>query len=99
MKAAEPVAYRIGIHPDEFGNLQVREFNLMLEAYKVRQKDEDYKRSYFVSMIMRPHLQEPVSPDKIFNPLYYTKEEVEEMEGDQAAKDAEYFDSFKRPET
>lgn len=72
---------------------------MMLDAYKARQKDADYKRSYFVSMLMNPHLQEPISPEKIFNPLYYTKEEVEKMEGDKAAEDIKYFDSFKRPET
>lgn len=71
----------------------------MLDAYEKRRRDEDYKRSYFVSIMMSLHLEEPISPDKIFNPLYYTKEEIEKMEGDSAAKDIEYFKSFKRPKT
>ncbi|WP_173443345.1 hypothetical protein [Selenomonas ruminantium] len=91
---AEPIAYKIGIHPAEFDELQPGEFYRMLEAYMARRKDEDFRRSYFTAMMMNPHLKEPVNPQDIFNPLYYTPEEIKTMKEKEAQSDLEYFKSF-----
>jgi len=66
----------------------------MLEAYMARRKDEDFRRSYFTAMMMNPHLKEPVNPQDIFNPLYYTPEEIKTMKEKEAQSDLEYFKSF-----
>ena len=97
MEQSEPVAYRIGLKPVEFEELTPGEFRLLVEAYEARRKDEDYRRSYFVSMMMNPHLKEPISPEQIFDPLYYTAEEIKEKKNRQAEDEAEYFKSFGRP--
>lgn len=70
------------------------EFRRLVEAYEARRKDEDYRRSYFVSLLMNPHLKEPISPEQIFDPLYYTAEEIKEKKNRQAEDEAEYFKSF-----
>jgi hypothetical protein len=46
-------------------------------------------------MIMSPHLKEPVNPQDLFNPLYYTQDEIRAMKEKQAMEDVEYFKSFK----
>lgn len=38
-----------------------------------------------------------MSPDRIFDPLYYTAEEIEEKKNRQAEDEAEYFKSFDKP--
>lgn len=43
---------------------------------------------------MNPHLKEPISPEQIFDPLYYTAEEIKEKKNRQAEDEAEYFKSF-----
>lgn len=48
-------------------------------------------------MMMNPHLKEPISPEQIFDPLYYTAEEIKEKKNRQAEDEAEYFKSFGRP--
>lgn len=95
LEYAEPIAYRIGIHPAEFEDMQPGEFYHMLEAFQERRKDEDFRRSYFTAMIMSPHLKEPVNPQDLFNPLYYTQDEIRAMKEKQAMEDVEYFKSFK----
>lgn len=45
-------------------------------------------------MLINPHLKDPMSPDQIFDPLYYTVEEIEEKKNRQAEDEAEYFKSF-----
>lgn len=91
------MAYRIGLKPQEFEELSPGEFRRLVEAYEARRKDEDYRRSYFVSLLMNPHLKEPISPEQIFDPLYYTAEEIKEKKNRQAEDEAEYFKSFGRP--
>lgn len=96
MDKSEPVAYRIGLKPAEFEELTPGEFRLLVEASEARRRDEDYRRSYFVAMLINPHLKDPMSPDQIFDPLYYTAEEIEEKKNQQAEDEAEYFKSFDR---
>lgn len=88
------MAYRIGLKPAEFEELTPGEFRLLVEASEARRRDEDYRRSYFVAMLINPHLKDPMSPDQIFDPLYYTAEEIEEKKNRQAEDEAEYFKSF-----
>lgn len=97
MDKSEPVAYRIGLKPTEFEELTPGEFRLLVEASEARRRDEDYRRSYFVAMLINPHLKDPMSPDQIFDPLYYTAEEIEEKKNRQAEDEAEYFKSFDKP--
>ena len=82
------MAYRIGLKPQEFEELSPGEFRRLVE------KDEDYRRSYFVSLLMNPHLKEPVTPEQIFDPLYYTADEIEEKKNRAAEEELEYFQSF-----
>lgn len=88
------MAYRIGLMPAEFEELTPGEFRLLVEASEARRRDEDYRRSYFVAMLINPHLKDPMCPDQIFDPLYYTAEEIEEKKNRQAEDEAEYFKSF-----
>ena len=97
MEKSEPVAYRIGLMPAEFEELTPGEFRLLVEASEARRRDEDYRRSYFVAMLINPHLKDQMSPDQIFDPLYYTAEEIEEKKNRQAEDEAEYFKSFDKP--
>lgn len=97
MEKAEPVAYRIGLTPREFEELSPGEFRSLVEAYEARRKDEDYRRAYFVSLLMNPHLKEPITPEQIYDPLYYTPDEIREKKNRAAEKELEYFQSFKRP--
>ena len=90
------MAYRIGLKPQEFEELTPGEFRLLVEAHEARRKDEDYRRSYFVSLLMNPHLKEPVTLEQIFDPLYYTADEIKEKKNRQAEDEAEYFKSFGR---
>lgn len=94
MDKSEPVAYRIGLMPAEFEALTPGEFRRLVEAYEARRKDEDYRRSYFVSMLMNPHLKEPVTPEQLYDPLYYTADKIKEKKNRQAEDEAEYFKSF-----
>ena len=94
MEQSEPVAYRIGLKPVEFEELTPGEFRPLDEAYEARRKDEDYRRSYFVAMLMNPHLKEPISPEQIFDPLYYTADEIKEKKNRAAEEELEYFQSF-----
>lgn len=91
------MAYRIGLKPVEFEELTPGEFRLLVEASEARRKDEDYRRSYFVAMLMNPHLKEPIRPEQIFDPLYYTAEEIDDKKNRQAEDEAEYFKSFDKP--
>lgn len=97
MEKSEPIAYRIGLKPTEFEELTPGEFRRLVEACEARRRDEDYRRSYFVAMLINPHLKDPMSPDQIFDPLYYTAEEIEEKKNRQAEDEAEYFKSFDKP--
>lgn len=45
-------------------------------------------------MLINPHLKEPISPEQIFDPLYYTADEIKEKKNRQAKDEAEYFKSF-----
>ena len=89
------MAYEIGLHPAEFERLQPGEFYKMLDGYKARRKDEDMRRSYFTAMLMNPHLKEPIDPQDIFKPLYYTQEEIDRQKQEKAQEDLAYFKSFK----
>lgn len=71
--------------------MQPREFYAMLDAYEQRRKDEDYRRAYFVSWIIRPHVKDAIPPDDIYRPLYYTQEEIQTMKEEKAKQDLEFF--------
>lgn len=75
--------------------MQPRELYKMMDAYRKRNKDADRKRAYLTTWIVNPHLKEPVKPDDIFNPMYYSAEEIEKMKQEKAKSDLEYFESFK----
>ena len=47
---------------------------------------------------MNPHLKEPITPEQIYDPLYYTAEEIEKKKNQQAEDEAEYFKSFDKTE-
>lgn len=45
-------------------------------------------------MLMNPHLKEPISLEQIFDPLYYTADEIKEKKNRAAEEELEYFQSF-----
>ena len=94
LKYAEPIAYQIGSHPAEFEEMQPGEFLLFLKGFEDRRKDEDFRRSYFTAMLMNPHLEKPISPQTIFNPLYYSPDEIKKMQDEKKQADIEYFKRF-----
>ena len=72
------MAYEIGIHPREFEAMQPGEFWLMLEAVVRRQKEQDRRVAYFVSVLMTPYMKEGTQIDieDIVAPLWGEAEEL-----------------------
>lgn len=58
-------AYYIGLKPDEFWNLTLREFNRLIYAYNKQQKEERQKLALHASWVMSPHLKKPISPSQL----------------------------------
>jgi len=71
------MAYGIGIHPREFEAMQPGEFWLMLEATVRRQKEQDRRAAYFLSVLMTPYMKEGAQIDieDIVAPLWGEAEE------------------------
>ena len=71
------MAYEIGIHPREFEAMQPGEFWLMLEAVVRRQREQDRRAAYFVSVLMTPYMKEGTQIDieDIVAPLWGEAEE------------------------
>ena len=78
VEATEPVAYGIlGITPEVYESLQVREFYLMLESREAEEKRQDWKRAYFVSCLVSVQCTKLVSAIDILAPLYLEEREKE----------------------
>ena len=93
VEATEPVAYGIlGITPEVYESLQVREFYLMLESREAEEKRQDWKRAYFVSCIVSVQCTKPVSVIDILAPLYPEEREKEaKRREEQRRADEEYL--------
>ena len=76
MEKSEKVAFSIGIHIEEFERMTPGEFYTCLDGYKVRLQAEDQRRAYFVSLLMSTQTKEPVKMEDIYEPLWYTQEEI-----------------------
>ncbi|WP_196602164.1 hypothetical protein [Pectinatus frisingensis] len=61
--------------PDQFENLQPHEFYKLIDGYEVREKENDFKRAYFTSWLIAPHLKEPVTVQQIMKPLHESRED------------------------
>lgn len=72
-------ALKLGLSIDEFLNLQPQELRKIAKAYNERKKEEDFRRSYFVSWIVNCQLEKPVSVNDIYEPLWVSKEEKEKQ--------------------
>ena len=72
VKATEPIAYSIGLKPNEFEQVQPGEFWLLLEANVKRQQEQDYRTAYFLSYIIAPYLKngETLDIEDIVAPLW-----------------------------
>ena len=93
VEATEPVAYGIlGITPEVYESLQVREFYLMLESREAEEKRQDWKRAYFVSCLVSVQCTKPVSAIDILAPLYPEEREKEaKRREEQCRADEEYL--------
>ena len=76
--------------------MQPRELYKMMNAYRQRQKEEDRKRAYLVTWMVNPHLEKPIKPDDVFDPMYYSPEELEKKKQEKMQADLEYFKSFRK---
>lgn len=56
----------------------------MIDGYEAREKANDFKRAYFVSWLIAPHLKEPVSAQDILKPLYDKPKTQAEQAEDKA---------------
>lgn len=78
MGAAEEIAYaELTLKPKEFEELQPREFYALIRGWKRREKARDYKKAYFVSWLIAPHVKEPINAEKIAEPLWQTPADVQ----------------------
>lgn len=51
----EPVAYGVlGLQPDQFDRLSMQEFYALLDGYEIREKVQDRKRAYFITLLIAP---------------------------------------------
>jgi len=72
---AELTAYRLGLTPAEFDDLQPQELYKLVEAHQLEQKEKDYRTSYFLSWIINTQVKKPISTSDIFDPLWLTTED------------------------
>lgn len=73
VEAAEPVAYgMLNLKPYEFEEMQIREFNAMVQGRLRRKRERDETNAYFTYWQMKPHLGEnsSLTPADILAPLY-----------------------------
>lgn len=66
--------------PNVFEELQVHEFQKLLDGYEARRKEEDYRRAYFISWLIAPHVKEQITADQIIEPLWGKKTTSKEDE-------------------
>lgn len=62
----------LALKPYEFEDLQIREFNAMVQGYLQRKRDNDAAQAYFTYWQLRPHLGKDttLTPADILAPLY-----------------------------
>lgn len=65
------------------------EFYTCLDGYKARQKMEDQRRAYFVSLLMSTQTKEPVKMNDIYEPLWYSLDEIKARHNNQAKQEHE----------
>lgn len=66
--------------PNVFEGLQVHEFQKLLDGYEARKKEEDYRRAYFISWLIAPHIKEQITVEQIIEPLWGKKTTSKEDE-------------------
>lgn len=84
---AEPVAYgMLSLKPREFEELQIQEFNAMVQGHLRRKRRQDEMQAYFTYWQLLPQLgsKTSITPADILAPLYPDvkpdpKEEREEL--------------------
>lgn len=54
-----------------------------LDGYKMRLKQEDQRRAYFVSALVSTQTKEPVTMADLYDPLWYSPEEVEKRKNER----------------
>ena len=92
VEATEPVAYGIlGMMPETYEALQVREFYCMLESREAQEKRQDQKRAYFLSCLMSVQCTKAVSTIDILAPLYPEEREKEALRQAQRRKEDEEY--------
>lgn len=87
VEAAEPVAYgMLNLKPYEFEEMQIREFNAMVQGHLRRKRKQDEMQAYFTYWQLLPQLgsKTSITPADILAPLYPDvkpdpKEEREEL--------------------
>jgi len=67
------------------------EFYTYLEGRRESLKQEDYRRSYFVSALLSTQTKNPVTADQLYEPLWYTQEEIDKRHQGNADKERERF--------
>lgn len=75
MEQAEKIAYAEGLKPSEFEDLQPGEFYTYLEGRRLALKKKDQRIAYYIVWLLSPYCKEPLSIDKILEPLYVTPEQ------------------------
>lgn len=68
--------------PDEFLDLQAREFYLLLDGYQDEEKRRDQKTAYFLSWLINTQVTRNISVGDILEPLYPGTRAEEEAAND-----------------
>lgn len=55
----------------------------------MRMKREDHRRAYFVAALLSTQTKEPVTPDMLYEPLWYSSEEIEKRKNERLLRDHE----------
>ena len=77
VEATEPLAYGLlGLAPEAYEALQVREFYRILESRRDEEKRRDQKRAYFLSLLLSVQCTKTVVPMDVLAPLYPEPEEA-----------------------
>lgn len=68
----EPVAYGVlGLQPDQFDRLSMQEFYALLDGYETREKVQDRKRAYFITLLIAPQCDaQTFDFTRTFNDIY-----------------------------
>lgn len=85
----QKIAYgRLGLTPQEFWRLTVREFSLMIEGANEETDNEWRKLSQLAAWIVQPHTKNKIKASD----LYMTKKDKERMKVDPEEKRSELED-------